>query len=168
MTLKLKIMTKTFLIAAWTATCFVAFLSQSSYASSREKMTDPDPRTTKAIHQDFPQATQIMWKRKGEDFIAIFHMYENKVTATYDNKGKLLSTLILISSESLPFEIRTKLAQKYPDYNVQCAREYMDKQGDNYFFILKKQEGDLINWLSIKSNDRHGFTMLQKLSERAK
>lgn len=160
-------MKKTFLIAAWAVTCLVAVLAQTAYASSREEIKDPDPRTNKAIHEDFPQAKQIIWKRQGENFIATFNMYQNKVTASYDSNGRLLSTLILISSKNLPFEIRTKLAQKYPDYDVQCVKEYIDKRGDSYFFILKKQEGSQISWLSIKSDDRKGFTTLQKLSQHS-
>jgi hypothetical protein len=160
-------MKKTFLITACAAICFAAFLSQNAHASSREKIKDPDPGTTKAIHQDFPQAKQITWKREGKNLIATFDMYESKVTASYDSEGRLLSTLILVSGKNLPFEIRTKLAQKYPDYEIQCIKEYMDKQEDSYFFILKKQEGDQINWLHIKSIDRKGFITLQKLHQRA-
>lgn len=153
------------LIAASAAICFVVFLSQNAFASFLKEGHLPGSKTTKAIHEDFPRAGQITWIQEGEDFVAKFEMYERKVTAIYNSEGRLLSTLILIPGQNMPFEIRIKLVRKYPDYEVECAKEYVDKAGSSYFFILKKQEGNRIDWLSMKSNEHGGFTRLQKLSQ---
>lgn len=75
--------------------------------------------------------------------------------------------LILSSGENIPFEIRTRLTQKYPEYQVPCAKEYIDQRGSRYFFILKNQQGDRINGLNVESNGRGGLITLQQLSRHA-
>src|SRR5690625_287027 len=159
-------MKKTLVISVLAIACAVVFNSQNVYASSHKKTKHPGSIMTQAVHQDFPQVKGVSWEEHGRHFVAFFNSDQRKITAIFSNRGKLLSTLILDDDKDIPFVIKTHLTKKYPDYAVQCMKEFINKEGDSYFFILKEQKGNLVTWLRIKSNTQGDFDLLNKLSQK--
>ncbi len=158
-------MKKLITVSALVIACMVTINVQCVNAGHLEEGKKPDSKMIKAAHRDFPQAEKIVWVESGGNHIAKFNSCNRKITATYSPKGKLLSTLIYSAAEDIPFETQTNLVKKYPDYAVQCMKEFITRDGRNYYFLLKNQKGSLVKWLRIKSNGYGDFVVLQKLHQ---
>lgn len=122
-------------------------------------------KTAKAVHQDFPKAKHITWRKQGRNLIATFNVYGSQVTATYSPNGTLSSTLIWNYNGDMPFEIRTKIARKYAGYAVQCVKEYIDQKGRNYYILLNRRNGNQVDWINLQSSNGEELVVLQKLHQ---
>lgn len=159
-------MKKLIIVSALVMACTTAIYPQNAFASSYKKKKIPDRSLVKVLHQDFPQVIRaIHWTRDRAHYIARFNSGNRRITAIYNNKEELLSTLIYSHPGNIPFEIQTNLVKEYPGFTVQCMKEWITKDDHNYYFILKNQQGDRENWLSVKSDGNSHFTILQKLHE---
>lgn len=158
-------MKKKIVVSALAIACTVAF-NLHAFASFHKEANYPDSKTIKAAHRDFPQAGEIIWEDDGPNFIAQFDLFERKVMAVYNHKGMLISTMIFSDdAKYIPFGIQMSLIQKYPRYSPQFMREYITSQEHIYYFILKEQRGNQVNWLWIKTNNNKTFTVIQKLRQ---
>ncbi len=158
-------MKKLIAVSTLAIACMVAVNVQQANAAHYTEEKKPDSKMIQAAHHDFPQAKKITWSESGGNYIAKFNSCNRLITATYNPKGKLLSTLIYSAAEDIPFEAQTNLLKKYPDYTVQCMKEFITKDGQNYYFILKSQRGSQVSWLRLKSTDYRAFVVLQHLHQ---
>lgn len=155
-------MKRILVISAMAAATLIGFSTQNANALEKDPV---NAKTAKAIHQDFPQAKHLAWRKQGKNLVATFNAFGSKVTATYSPNGKLSSTLIWHYDGDMPFEIQTDLAKKYAGYAVQCVKQYIDKKGQRYYILLNRRNGNRVDWISLQSDSRGKLAVIQKLHQ---
>ncbi len=143
----------------------VAFGSQNAFASPYNSEGAPGLKLQTALHQKFPQAGQVHWAQKGDQFIAKFNFGNREVRANFDKKGRLVSTLVSSDAHNLPFEVHEILDKKFSNFVPQCMTECIKPEDHCYYVLLKKQSGNRVNWVRVKIEGNKSIRVIQKLQQ---
>ncbi|HEY4109000.1 hypothetical protein [Puia sp.] len=111
----------------------------SSYASPIFGTEEPNFVGADHFLRQFPQATNINYKVKGQ-FTEVNFMWNGlKLQAYYDREGTPLATTRTIDRVNLPVNVLLNLQNQYPDGVVTSAIEYTDtNDGLSYYVTLTK------------------------------
>ena len=148
---------KTFLTAAVVALLFTA-CSTTYRATDTGVLISAD--ATKAFDQQYPTATNMVWSNYNPDVVIIsdwdladwviisdddymvqFDMDGEKYYAWYDSDGAWVGSAYVINDfTTLPYEIRTSIYSKFPDFTITKAnREFY---GDRTAYEVGLKRGD--------------------------
>lgn len=158
-------MKKLLTVFALAVTCIIALHTQKAFATYNKPDETPNNKVVAAMHHDFPSAVKVTWSQNEKECVAIFHSEAGSITATYNKKGKLLSTLINSDAKHVPFIIQTEMNKKYPGFVPQSMTEYISSKEHSYYILLKNQTGNEVKWMRVKCNGTGDIQVLQKLQQ---
>ena len=95
--------------------------------------------------RQFPQATEISYKVKGQ-FTEVNFMWDNmRLQAFYDIEGTLLATCRPVAINNLPVAAQLNLKDQYPNGIARDAIEYNDpNDGVSYYVTLVNQKNSYL------------------------
>jgi hypothetical protein len=125
----------------------------------REKLsTQPNYTTEQNFLVQFPEATNVSWKRDGFEE-ASFTMNGKNMKAFYDYNNELVGTTTPVSYDVLPAYAQTYIEKHYADYTTGAVLLYDDNEyndtdmmlygntfedEDNYFVELSNNEKKIV------------------------
>jgi len=83
-----------------------------------------------SFEKEFPDATQVTWKKENTRYEAFFIIDGFKQSAVFNKQGKLLEKEMKIVKELLPAKINSYLAVNYGGQKIKHAAKITDDQGD--------------------------------------
>jgi hypothetical protein len=125
----------------------------------REKLaTEPNYTTEQNFMVDFPNATNVSWKRAGFEE-AIFTLNGKEMKAFYDYEHELIGTTTQVSYFNMPDNARKYIEKHYSDYTTQSVILFNDNEynasdmilygnpfedADNYFVELSNNNRKIV------------------------
>lgn len=160
-------MKKTIITLTIATACAVVSGFTPANANGGKKASPVLSKAAITIHQDFPQAQNIVWLTAGKNQIALFKEEGRKIKCVFNEKGRLESTFITSCDVMyLPFELHTSLSKKFRGYVPQTMTEYITPGRHEYYILLKNQQDKIINWIRVKSDvDGNTIQIIQELHQ---
>ncbi|HXB06324.1 MAG TPA: hypothetical protein VNW04_04395 [Puia sp.] len=87
------------------------------------------------FHRQFPQATEVRYKVKGQFTEVNFIWNGLQLQAFYDNEGNALATARNIDKSSLPVNVQLTLQKNYSDGVITAAIEYTDTNDGLSYYV---------------------------------
>ncbi|WP_207510411.1 hypothetical protein [Longitalea luteola] len=118
----------------------------------------PTYTTEQHFLTDFPNATNIQWKRMGYEEVS-FAMNGKDMKAFYDHNHKLIGSTISAHFTDLPAKAQREIEKRYRNYTLQSVLLFHDNQynatdmmlygnvfedADNYFVELVNNEKTIV------------------------
>ncbi|ARS37228.1 PepSY-like domain-containing protein [Pontibacter actiniarum] len=121
------------------------FLGSFLFACDNDDDVKPDdvPVAVKdTLVNTFPNAQNIEWDKKGEDYEADFDQDTVEYDALLNASGALLMHKYDIAEAALPEEVKASITQNYAGYRVDDA-EVVDRAGALYYQVdLEKDNSE--------------------------
>jgi hypothetical protein len=141
----------------------------------REKAaTTPNYTTDQHFQNDFPNATNVSWKRAGFEE-ATFTLDNKEMKAFYDYNHDLIGTTTTVDYSTLPIAARKFIEKHYSDYTLQQVIMFDDNEynesdmvlygnpfddADNYFIELSNNNKTIV----LQSNMEGMVTYFKDIS----
>jgi hypothetical protein len=114
----------------------ILFLSViGTYANPLSGKEGPDFVGVDNFNRQFPKATAINYKVKGQFTEVNFEWNGLHLQAYYDREGNPLATTRSIDKNSLPVTVQVRLKNNYPDAVITDAIEYVDSSDGLSYYI---------------------------------
>lgn len=112
------------------------FLSLTVFATATfaTGKTEVDPKILSAFQKEFSLAQNVKWQSNGELFQVSFSLYEQGITAWYNENAELLGTARNILYMQLPLSVIKAMEDRYPNADISSIVEYTSN-GDTYYHI---------------------------------
>ena len=114
---------------------------------SSEDPKEPEFVGAYNFKHEFPTATDISYKVKGQ-FTEVNFVWNNmKLQAFYNHEGELMATCRPVPAGNLPLQAQLSLKDQYPDAIIREVVEYNDpNDGVSYYMaIVSHQSGYLLH-----------------------
>ncbi|MBX0334923.1 PepSY-like domain-containing protein [Pontibacter sp. HSC-14F20] len=98
------------------------------------KIDDVPATVREALSTSFPNATDIDWEKKGEDFEADFDIDRVDYSALFNSSGSMMKHKYNIAETELPEAIRTTITQNYADRKIDDP-EVLVQNGDTLYQV---------------------------------
>jgi hypothetical protein len=148
---------------------------EENRAVRREKAaTTPNYTTDQHFQLDFPNATNVSWKRAGYEE-AIFTLGNKEMKAFYDYDHDLIGTTTTVDYNTLPLAARKYIQKHFSDYTPQQVILFDDNEynesdmvlygnpfddADNYFIELSNNNKTIV----LQSNPEGMVTYYKDIS----
>jgi hypothetical protein len=130
---KTTVMKKTIIIL----TALVLF-AVGAFANKGE---DVPARVKTALQKDFSNALNVTWEKTDSLYSATFYWNSFEVTATFNDKGELLSTFRILDFAQLPLKVSLAITEKYNGYTIKGhIAEVVNEDGTFYHFSLENEK----------------------------
>jgi hypothetical protein len=121
-------------------------------------LTEPNYTTEQNFERDFPNATNVSWRRAGFEE-AIFTVNGKEIKAFYDYDHELIGTTSVVNYFEMPAVARKYIEKHYSDYTAQSVILFNDNEynssdmilygnpfedADNYFVALKNNNKTIV------------------------
>jgi len=97
------------------------------------------------FRQQFPTATDISYKVKGQITEVSFMWNNMKLQAYFDQDGELLATCRPVPESNLPIEAQLSLKERYPDAIIREVIEYNEpNDGVSYYLAIVNRKASYL------------------------
>ena len=109
-------------------------------------------KVLKQFNKKFINAGNVTWEQLDDNFLAKFSTGETKTRSLFNNKGKLIYTIIFSSEKQLPASLKNMVTNKYNDYKItSVANVFQDNRkiwivklaGKTDYKAAKIEEGEI-------------------------
>ncbi|HVB02693.1 MAG TPA: hypothetical protein VNE41_03140 [Chitinophagaceae bacterium] len=149
---KIKLMTTTAAILAFTVTSFAA----QAYSPKPEM----NAKSSISLEMYFRGASDVKWypvtARRIE---ATFNIKNDRETAYFDEHGHLLLASRSIKVSDLPIQVSLEMTSQFPQSAVRYAREYTSDGSTMYILTLES----LKDWKTVKVRDNRDITVIRDI-----
>lgn len=116
-------------------------------------------RVMDSFNREFAGAVNVSWYSTDKSHVAKFTVKESKVTAHFDNEGRLLATSRYITDSDLPLKVMNRLVKKYPNQRINNVVEYEYEGLTTYVVTLESAT----HWTVLKAEPAGWLTTINKL-----
>jgi hypothetical protein len=107
----------------------------STRANPLSRNEEPEFNGASNFHRQFPQATAVNYKVKGQFTEVNFIWNGLQLQAFYDQEGNPLATARTIDKNNLPVNVQLNLQKNYADGTVTAAVEYTDASDGLSYYV---------------------------------
>lgn len=124
---------------------------------------DPDENLIKVFSSSFPKAEQVHWYEMPKAWVVNFVADGIRSRVVYLKDGKATEFTRYYFEQNLPFVIRSKVKEAYPDKNIFGVIEVsiLTETGASQLQYFIKLE-DAKSWLTVKSDNDGNLTVEEK------
>ncbi|PKV67447.1 PepSY-like domain-containing protein [Pontibacter ramchanderi] len=98
------------------------------------KIEDVPATVREALSSAFPNATDVDWEKKGEDYEADFDINRVDYSTLFNASGSLMKHKYDIAETELPEPIRANITQNYAEYKIDDP-EVLVQDGDTLYQV---------------------------------
>jgi len=88
-----------------------------------------------AFDQNFTSAKNVTWEKADDFYFAYFELNTKDVAAAYNEKGELVGTSRVISTDQLPLTVSMAIAEKYQGYAVAKVATEITYDGQTSYYV---------------------------------
>lgn len=85
--------------------------------------TQPDEKVQEEFNNRFANATNIIWSVNNKQSEANFTINGIRSRAVYNNRAKLIFSILPCESQTLPYNVTSVLEEKFHEYKMKYAKE---------------------------------------------
>jgi hypothetical protein len=124
---------------------------------------DPDENLIKVFSSSFPKAEQVHWYEMPKAWVVNFVADGIRSRVVYLKDGKATEFTRYYFEQNLPFVIRSKVKEAYPNKNIFGVIEVsiLTETGTSQLQYYIKLE-DAKGWLTVKSDNEGNLTVEEK------
>ncbi len=126
--------------------------SFSNDVNSSAETEDVNKKVLKHFNKKFYNVTNVKWEQLDDNFLAKFSAGETSTNSLFNNKGKLIYTIIFSSEKQLPAYIKNMVTNKYEDYKITSVAEVLQDNrkiwvvnlsGTTEYIIVRIEDGEM-------------------------
>lgn len=121
----------------------------------------PNKSVDKIFNKAFPDATNVKWFENEDGFIVYFTISPVYYQLNFNHTADIKQSIRYYKAEYLPPYILTRLAQKFPDREIESVTEVQDVTSTNYMIRLVDKE----KIIEIKSDANANFEVYKVLKK---
>lgn len=139
------------------------FIFASLFLSLSLIARDPDENLIKVFSSSFPKAEQVHWYEMPKAWVVNFVADGIRSRVVYLKDGKATEFTRYYFEKDLPFVIRSKVKEAYPNKNIFGVTEVsiLTETGASQLQYFIKLE-DAKSWLTVKSDNDGNLTVEEK------
>jgi uncharacterized membrane protein YkoI len=117
------------------------FLTSALFSCEQDdiKPEDVPVEVRQTILNTFPNAANLEWEKKGEDYEAEFDVAAVEHTALLNAKGSLVQHKYDITEAELPEAVKAAISQQYADFRIDDADVLV--KGESSFYQVELEKG---------------------------
>ena len=139
------------------------FIFASLFISLSLLARDPDENLIKVFSSSFPKADQVHWYEMPKAWVVNFVADGIRARVVYLKDGKATEFTRYYFEQNLPFVIRSKVKEAYPNKNIFGVIEVsiLTENGASRLEYFIKLE-DAKSWMTVKSDNDGNLTVEEK------